>query len=108
MFDDFETQIQIEEIIPEEYEDWLDSLIEEHAEAWLRTFAEEYAATWAPGGCEWDEDEGCLPLASKEDGFTLKEWEQAYQEFYDAVEEDEATTEFEPGRVYWDEMAANP
>ena len=23
MFDDFDTQIQIEEIIPEEYEDWL-------------------------------------------------------------------------------------
>ena len=23
MFDDFESQIQIEEIIPEEYEDWL-------------------------------------------------------------------------------------
>lgn len=76
MFDDFETQIQIEEIIPEEYEDWLDSLIEEHAKVWLHTFAEEYAATWAPGGCDW--------------------------------EEDEATIEFEPGRVYWDEMAANP
>lgn len=23
MFDDFDTQVQIEEIIPEEYEDWL-------------------------------------------------------------------------------------
>ena len=23
MFDDFDTQIQIEEIIPEEYEDWM-------------------------------------------------------------------------------------
>ena len=23
MFDDFETQVQVEEIIPEEYEDWL-------------------------------------------------------------------------------------
>lgn len=23
MFDDFDTQIQIDEIIPEEYEDWL-------------------------------------------------------------------------------------
>ena len=43
MFDDFDTQIQIEEIIPEEYEDWLDSLIEEHAEKWLQDFAEEYA-----------------------------------------------------------------
>jgi hypothetical protein len=43
MFDDFETQVQIEEIIPEEYEDWLDSLIEEHAEKWLQDFAEEYA-----------------------------------------------------------------
>ena len=43
MFDDFDTQIQIEEIIPEEYEDWLDSLIEEHAEKWLKDLAEEYA-----------------------------------------------------------------
>ena len=43
MFDDFDTQIQIEEIIPEEYEDWLDSLIGEHAEKWLQDFAEEYA-----------------------------------------------------------------
>ena len=23
MFDDFDTQIQVEEIVPEEYEDWL-------------------------------------------------------------------------------------
>lgn len=60
MFDSFETQIQPEEIIPEEYEDWLNFL----------------AKTWAPGGCEW--------------------------------EEDEATEEFEPGRIYWNEMAANP
>ena len=43
MFDDFETQVQIEEIIPEEYEDWLDSLIEKHAEKWLQDLAEEYA-----------------------------------------------------------------
>ena len=43
MFDDFDTQVQIEEIIPEEYEDWLDSLIEEHAEKWLQDLAEEYA-----------------------------------------------------------------
>ena len=43
MFDDFDTQVQIEEIIPEEYEDWLDSLTEEHAEKWLQDLAEEYA-----------------------------------------------------------------
>lgn len=72
MFDSFETQIQPEEIIPEEF----DSLIEEQAEVWLHAFAKEYAATWASDRCEWDEDE--------------------------------ATTEFEPGRVYWNEMAANP
>lgn len=48
MFDSFETQIQPEEIIPEEYEDWLRGL------------------------------------------------------------EEECIEEFEPGRIYWNEMAANP
>lgn len=28
--------------------------------------------------------------------------------YYSEEEEDPATYEFEPGRVYWDEMAANP
>ena len=43
MYDDFDTQQQSDEIIPEEYEDWLDSLIEEHTEKWLQDLAEEYA-----------------------------------------------------------------
>ena len=34
MFDDFETQIQIEEIIPEEYEDWLESLRRQEVNDW--------------------------------------------------------------------------
>ena len=40
MFDDFETQIQIDEIIPEEYEDWLESIRNEEHDEWFRQFCE--------------------------------------------------------------------
>ena len=44
MFDDFETQVQIDEIIPEEYEDWLESIHSQEDESWFERFCEEYAA----------------------------------------------------------------
>lgn len=43
MFDDFETQIQIDEIIPEEYEDWLESIRKEEHDEWFRQFCEDIA-----------------------------------------------------------------
>ena len=43
MFDDFETRIQIEEIIPEEYEDWLESIRNEEHDEWFRQFCEDMA-----------------------------------------------------------------
>ena len=38
MFDDFETQVQIDEIVPEEYEDWLEFLRNEEVKEWEEDF----------------------------------------------------------------------
>ena len=76
MFDDFDTQVQIDEIIPEEYEDWLrfcagayeaseyekyDHFEDELGENCLDEIEaslgrdRDYFPTWAPGGCDEDE-----------------------------------------------------
>ena len=50
MFDDFDTQVQIEEIIPEEYEDWLESFHNEEHDEWFRQLCEYYAQEYHEEG----------------------------------------------------------
>lgn len=73
MFDNFDTQIQSDEIIPEEYEDWSRFCASAHEASEYDHFENEfdenflneietnlgrdrdYFPTWAPGGCDEDE-----------------------------------------------------
>jgi len=71
MFDDFDAQIQIDEIIPEECKDWLRFCADayeaseyekyDHFEDELDEIEaslgrdRDYFPTWAPGGCDEDE-----------------------------------------------------